>query len=294
MSEKNRFGINLLCLLRFHNISQSRLTEDLDINKSLISRYISGKIQPSSDNLQKLAAYFNIAPEALLKGDLSDLPKQANDGKDFYRKLNEMLPVFQTEKCMHNPHFRKAYEAHYSLFKRWSALDFRLDGIDTEMIFAEYREAINDEDIQFEATANLLSMQFLSFASMRDLALSVADQDSMPLAAREQIEENEKLRNHILSNQDEFEYDAREYWRLIREPEFQEQMLDHYCLLKSNSEWSGLADYYIGLQFYLGAVHNPFSFVQNREIGSELLAIQACCDNPYAERFFLLMAQETD
>ena len=292
INPKNRFGINLSNLLIFHDINQSRLTKDLGINKSLVSRYLNGKTMPSETNLKKLASYFNIAPEALLNEDFSQLNGDTKNGIEFYRNLDVLLPLFQTEKCLENSHFRKAYEDHSSLIKRWSSLDFSVDDNVNKNIFSEYREAIKDNAITCETTANLLSMQFLSFISMRELALIVSDQDSMTLITRIELEKNTGLENRIRHNQDELDCTAQEYWELISKPEFQEEMLDYYCTLKNNAGWNNLADYYIGLQYYFGAVANPFSYVQNREIGMELLAVQACCDNPYADRFISLMISD--
>lgn len=59
---KNR----LLTLLRTEGLSQNDLAKQSGINKSLISRYVKGEIDPSSRNLMKLAEATKVSPIWLL------------------------------------------------------------------------------------------------------------------------------------------------------------------------------------------------------------------------------------
>lgn len=58
---KHKFGERLRQLRKENDISAEKLAQILDINKSTISRYETGKRDPYMPFVQKIAAYFNVS-----------------------------------------------------------------------------------------------------------------------------------------------------------------------------------------------------------------------------------------
>lgn len=50
--------------------TQSQLASELDVNQSLVAKWESGKVQPRSSTLERLARVFEVEVEELLAGDL--------------------------------------------------------------------------------------------------------------------------------------------------------------------------------------------------------------------------------
>ena len=61
----NKFSDMLRMLRRQRNITQDKLAEDLDISKSVISMYETGKRLPSFEVLEAFADYFNVSLSVL-------------------------------------------------------------------------------------------------------------------------------------------------------------------------------------------------------------------------------------
>lgn len=66
------FGARLRKLREDSGVSQSSLGESLSLNKSTISLYEAGKREPSQATLQKIAEYFGVSVDYLVRG--SDEP----------------------------------------------------------------------------------------------------------------------------------------------------------------------------------------------------------------------------
>ena len=67
MNTKNFKMNNLKKLREKKNLSQIRLSIDVEVSQELISQYELGKSKPNADNLIKLADYFNCSTDYLLE-----------------------------------------------------------------------------------------------------------------------------------------------------------------------------------------------------------------------------------
>lgn len=76
MSIKDRLRL----LLNNKKCTPYRVWKDTGVTQQLLSKYLSGKVAPSSNNLQKLAQYFEVSTDWLLTG-LGDMrPDTADQG----------------------------------------------------------------------------------------------------------------------------------------------------------------------------------------------------------------------
>ena len=78
------FSQNLIYLLEKNNMRKVDLAKNLDLSKSAISNYLSGTSIPKRDILVKIASYFDVTTEELLKIQIDSNPKIAFKEKDAF------------------------------------------------------------------------------------------------------------------------------------------------------------------------------------------------------------------
>jgi transcriptional regulator with XRE-family HTH domain len=61
-------GMNMKHLREFHNLTQKFVGELIGVDQSVYSRYETGPLRPSDEQLSKLAAYYKV-PEEMLTGN---------------------------------------------------------------------------------------------------------------------------------------------------------------------------------------------------------------------------------
>lgn len=288
--KKYNFGINIINLLRIYDIkSQNQLADDLDIDPGRMSKYINGKVEPSRNDLIKLAHYFSESPESLLYGDYSRVLGNKIDTNDLFIKYSQLFPVFVSEKSRNNQHFMKAFVEQEKIIERLHNLFFYFEDVDIDMIFDEYENSVEtDKSIEKEVYANCLSLLFLYIILGRCKSVLSAGIDQLPLLVKKDLHNDEKRYFYNMNREVLISGDL-EFRKMIDDPEFHELLEESYYKLKGSSEWADLADYYICLQYIWGAVTNTFSYVQNKKFGQELLITFANCGNPYADDYLNTM-----
>lgn len=96
----SNFSKTLQELLDVNGIRAAKLSKDLNISKSLISRYLRGEVSPKQDNLEAIAKYFNVTYAKLLGYDDSsakqDIIKEKIDKMDEYQleTLEKFIDTF--------------------------------------------------------------------------------------------------------------------------------------------------------------------------------------------------------
>lgn len=96
----SNFSKTLQELLDANGIRAAKLSKDLNISKSLISRYLRGEVSPKQDNLEAIAKYFNVTYAKLLGYDNSptkqDIIKEKIDKMDEYQleTLEKFIDTF--------------------------------------------------------------------------------------------------------------------------------------------------------------------------------------------------------
>ena len=75
--ESKCFSQNLIYLLEKNNMRKVDLAKNLGLSKSAISNYLSGTSIPKRDVLVRIASYFDVTAEELLKSSIDSEPKIA-------------------------------------------------------------------------------------------------------------------------------------------------------------------------------------------------------------------------
>ncbi|PDY76973.1 helix-turn-helix domain-containing protein [Bacillus cereus] len=92
------FGQRLKALRLEKGMTQQQLADFLDIEKSNISRFESGKQSPSSDNRVKMAKLFNVSVDYMLglsehkSLDKEKSEKISKEAADLMEKINKLPP----------------------------------------------------------------------------------------------------------------------------------------------------------------------------------------------------------
>ncbi len=103
MKKISTFSERLKIIMDLNSISANALADVLDINKSIISRYLSGKMQPRQNRLDQIATYFHIS-HAWLMG--YDCEMYSDDIKNSLIKLidkmtkNELLDLYSYARIL--------------------------------------------------------------------------------------------------------------------------------------------------------------------------------------------------
>ena len=63
------FGESLERIRKDRGLTQSQLAASLDVNQSLVAKWESGKVQPRSSTLERLALVLEVETEELLAGE---------------------------------------------------------------------------------------------------------------------------------------------------------------------------------------------------------------------------------
>lgn len=62
----NDFTQNLNLFMKEKNITQTRLSEILNVSQQTVSKYINGKIEPGIETVIKIARFFEVTVDCLL------------------------------------------------------------------------------------------------------------------------------------------------------------------------------------------------------------------------------------
>lgn len=97
------FSNNLEMLMARKGVSNTQLTQALDVSPTAIGAWLRG-VQPTNVNLFKLAEYFNVQPDDLIKPDLADRFRELShsDGAVYNigRHIPKDLPPSDQEKII--------------------------------------------------------------------------------------------------------------------------------------------------------------------------------------------------
>ncbi len=282
INKNNILGMNILANLRLHKINQNQLSTNVNIDKSTISRYISGKASITREHLDKIAFFFNTTPEALLHGDFSNISGEFKNPENLFIYCSMLFPLTMDYSAYKNPHYKTAFDTHKLLFDHLAKLDYNIFAeVDTDKIIDEYLLAMEDEEIKLVSLANLFSVFFIFTVFWKSFVLySSCDYNNLPYLAKKYItlKEHQDIQSDLADSESE-------YRSMVNDPEFIPEILDQLGKLKDDEAWSDLADYYICLLFVFGLFPNGFSDLQNKEFGFELLAIFSACGNQFADNY---------
>ena len=95
MEKITTFSKRLKTIMDLKGISVAKIVQDLGITKSLMSKYLSGKVEPRQDRFDQLARYFNVTHGWLMGYDCD---MYSNELRSKMMKLIETLTTDQLLK----------------------------------------------------------------------------------------------------------------------------------------------------------------------------------------------------
>lgn len=281
MEKENRLGENIRGLRKAYGETQEQLGEVLHMEKNTVSSYETGTREPSKRTLRAIAKHYMISTEELLHGDWSSIGKIQIDKDAFWRYIDMVVPIVSSEKALRNPQFRKAYDAHQEFYNELRRVSMeKIDNVD--ICFDGYTDALDDNEIEAEAAANLVGLEYLLIMGIQAGASVMKEQ---PAALKQVARRDEKTEKLLKAPDPSLETDAKEILAEFHEEESEEMMSQLLTTIKKSQKWSDLADYYLALQYVWNLVDNGLDWGFNQRIGIEMLNAFVSVGNIYAARF---------
>jgi hypothetical protein len=188
--------------------------------------------------------------------------------------LRVILPLHCSEEAMKNPDFKNGYDLCKKLLKAFSNAEVLPGSIIVRIVEAFVKAT--DESESPEAVANLVWSIFVWWSQISDtnkllslqnklLSKKISIKDYMSLKDTEDDSVTEKKAGFI--------------------SDFDEIITGALKALKSEQEWSDLADYYLALRYVVGMVDTDLSTEMNSAVGMQMMLSFLTLGNSYAFTF---------
>ena len=297
MSGSKRLGYNIANLARAFSEKQGEIASVLGIAPSYLSEIVNGRKKPDRILLEKIAKHFGMSPESLMNDDFSSI-KQVINLENICNNAMKLFPLFASSQSLSDIHFANAYSCQKKLYEAEEQNVFRSKA-ENEILFDavvdNYTKVDEDGIIYEEYVANTVSFMFYTLIAGRaveTLVDYIYKEEEYPLILSKLLEEKPIIKKQVDSivYGDELK-DDEVFQKMINDPDLERILNESYKELKATSEkkWSDLVDYYIALQYILGAKNNAFSKEQNHDFGIDLMLKLASIDNDYAKKYIALM-----
>lgn len=259
----NQLGRNIQHLREICNETLEELGRVIHCAKSTVKGYENGSREPDLQRLQLLATHYNKSVDELIHGDLTDLENisiDLNSATHIIELMRRILPIYSSETALKNQNFKKGYDLSQKMLEAFSNAEL-LSGNIIVRIFEAYVVAA-DESNALEAVANLMWSIFVWWSQIYDtnellslqnklLSKKLCIKDCMKLWDTEDAATTEKRARFI--------------------EDFDGIIVEALKVLKSEQEWSDLADYYLALCYILGMIDTELSTEMNTTVGIQMM-----------------------
>lgn len=275
---ENQLGRNIQHLRYINNERLDDLGHVLNCAKSTVKGYENGSREPDLEKLQQLAAHYNKTVDELLKADLTGLGKISvdfNSAEYITELLKIMLPLFSSRNAMQNLNFRKGYDLSQKLLNACS----NAESVSPNMLVRTFEAfaSASEESETPEALADLMWCIFILWSQIYDMNNSLSLQNKL-LSKKLSLKE-------LMSLRDTTDASTKEE-RANFIADFDEPINKVLKILKSDLNWSDLADYYLALRYIVGMVDTDLSTEMNTAIGIEMMLSFMKMGNIYAFNLF--------
>ena len=297
MGSNKRLGYNISNLARAFNEKQGKVALAVGMSPSYMSEIVNGQKTPDRIQLEKIAKYFGMSPEALMNDDFSTMG-QVMDLNGIRENTLKMLPLFASSKSLSDPHFAKAYSCQKKLYEaEEQAILLPREEAESllDAVADNYSEVDEDSIIPEECVANFLSFMFYILIAGRAteiIANYKFKKEEFPVMLEKTLEENPIIKKRIDSIVYGDELTSEEPFQdMIKDLDMDKSLNECFKELKATADkkWSDLVDYYIALQYIFGAVDNVFSLEQNHDFGVDLMLKLTSIGNDYASTYLSSM-----
>lgn len=275
--DDNQLGRNIKHLREMHAETLDELGAVIHCAKSTVKGYENGSRKPDLQTLQDIASHYNKPVDELLHTDLTglgELTLNMNSISGMLDLINVMLPLCCSEAAMKNDNFKKGYELSQRLLDGFAKAEI-LPGNMIVRIFEAYLNAA-DESEEPVAFANIMWCIFVWWTQIYDtdqilslqnkqLSKKLTFKDYMKLRDTESSEIKEKRKAFV--------------------SDFEEVITGVLKALKTDLEWSDLADYYLALRYIVGMVDTDLSNEMNSSVGMQMMLSFMTLGNDHAFKF---------
>ena len=273
----NQLGRNIKHLREMHAETLDELGAVIHCAKSTVKGYENGSRKPDLQTLQAIGMHYNKTVDELMNTDLTDLGDltlDLNSLSGMIQLINVIVPLYRSDKAMENDNFRKGYELAQRLLDGFSKAEV-MQGNIIVRIFESFITAAEESE-SLESVANLMWSIFIWWSQMYDpdqmlslqnkmLSKKLTFKDYMKLRDTEDVKTKEKRASFI--------------------KDFDEIINVTLRALKSEQEWSDLADYYLALRYVVGMVDTELTYEMNSAVGMQMMLSFMTLGNDLAFKF---------
>lgn len=273
----NQLGRNIKHLREMHAETLDELGAVIHCAKSTVKGYENGSRKPDLQTLQAIGMHYNKTVDELMNTDLTDLGDltlDLNSLSGMIQLINVIVPLYRSDKAMENDNFRKGYELAQRLLDGFSKAEV-MSGNIIVRIFESFITAAEESESP-ESVANLMWSIFIWWTQMYDPDQMLSLQNKM-LSKKLTFKDYMKLRD----TEDAKTKEKRESF--IKD--FDETINVTLRALKSEQEWSDLADYYLALRYVVGMVDTELTYEMNSAVGMQMMLSFMTLGNDLAFKF---------
>ncbi len=287
------FSANLRALRRAFGETQEQLAEKTNFSKSAIGMYETSQRVPALSDISRFAQHFMISEGHLVSSDFSGLKPYKLDIGSWLENIGTVFPIITSEAALQCEPFRRAYEAHKSLYEQYGSES----APNTEsVLFAcaeDYEKAYDHDQAHDEAGANMLALFYLLMFEYRSTLLLCQNEVEPVLLDRvlSQLsvspEEYSKYKAEILQ-------DAKEQVEMLSCKENKAFIADIKKELKQSPVQHDLADYYLALPYYWNLEGNDWDLITNAVISVEMMRSISAVGNEFAKAFLVFLGKQIE
>lgn len=274
---------NFKFLSKYHKDTQKIWAQILGVTQSTISAYANGKMPIPTDFLKAISTRYNVSIDDLMNKDLSleyDIPKKIhiNDAAIF---ADQMYPILTSNTAKSNDSFNYAYRLWCSYLQIEDINNLYRDIKTLEHAVSLFQKAWKELNT-YVALANSISVILFVY--------SLYSQRSVK-ALQEVISNgsNDYINLETLFLQDpRVKRETNPYARQQKDffEKYDDLVYHNIKLLKSNSRFSELGDFYLAICNLLGFTEDYIEYEYSSRAGICMLDQLCKLDNEYALRFW--------
>ena len=272
-----QLGRNIQHLRIIHNETLDELGSIIHCAKSTVKGYENGSRKPDLQTLQLLSAHYNKPVDELLYTDLTGLENisiDLNSSAHTTELLRVILPLYRSEEAMKNPNFKNGYDLSQRLLEAFSNAEV-LSGSMIVRIFEAFVKATDESDSP-EAVANLVWSVFVWWSQ-------IADTNKLLSLHNKLLSKKLNIKDYMsLKDTDDSSITEKKAGFVS---DFDGIVTEALKALKSEQEWSDLADYYLALRYVVGMVDTDLSREMNSAVGMQMMLSFMTLGNSHAFTF---------
>ena len=285
------FSANLRGLRHAFGETQEQLAEKTHFSKSAIGMYETSRRVPALSDISRFAQHFMVSEGHLVSGDFSGLKSYKVDIGSWMENIDTVFPIIATEAALQCEPFRRAYEAHKSLYDQYGLES----APDTESVFfacaENYAEAYDHDQAHDAAAVNTLALFYLLMFESRNM-LVICQSDVEPIFLDRVLSRLSVSPEDYAEYQAEILQDAEEQIKMLHCKENREIISDIKKELKQSPVQHDLADYYLALPYLWNLDGNEWDLTTNAAISVEMMRSFSAVGNKYAEAFLAFLGKQ--